>query len=174
MSIALIVGEPVKVDKNPVDMFELEVKYMSGDADAYETETYKFKSLEDREDEDDNWTLKNALMILLAYDKATGTRWNDLCGISDTLDKAKLCEEFREMLDIHHSGFAVVNAGTVHSIVGNLEDDSNLMELIRGLARKILGSSESYSFRVYDGHRAYFIKEEIKPHVFPSFFKLES
>ena len=78
MAITLKIGDPVG-EKNPTDVFELEVEYMSGDADAYETETFKFKSLDDKED--GLFTLSNALAILRAYEEASTTKWNDLCGI---------------------------------------------------------------------------------------------
>jgi len=74
----ITIGSPFPAPKAPKNQFQLEVRYMSGDADAYNTEKFMFI---DNDEDAGEFTLQNALKILYAYEKAN---WNSKCGISSS------------------------------------------------------------------------------------------
>jgi hypothetical protein len=77
----ITIGSPIPVEKSPKNQFQLEVRYMSGDADSYENLKFMFLDGSNNKFEEDKFTLQNALKILHAYMKAD---WNSKCGISCT------------------------------------------------------------------------------------------
>jgi len=80
------------------------------------------------------------------------------------IDEIGLGEEFRALVNKHHSGFAVTTDGwDVSSLYETPDENENdpVVGLIQELVYDVLGSSELCSFRVYESYKAYLIPSEI-------------
>jgi hypothetical protein len=94
----LKIGSPIVSNAKPKKVFELTVKYMHGDADAYTRESWQFKDLDSVAEGFDSthFTLGNVLAFLDAYNAAP---WNSRCGVSNSLSLAELLQINEEILE---------------------------------------------------------------------------
>ena len=87
---------------------------------------------------------------------------------SRSYDRIELCHDFCKLANTHHSAIAILEEqyDSVFATIAafNEVDDTTVDELLNYIgdfAHEVLGSSEFYSFRVYESYVAYFFAEDV-------------